>query len=71
MQKKWLLGALAVALLGTVQAADKRSAMQALQCKQQLQCAYFADVYAVDRGFRNAVQSAFRGSGGKAPSSMR
>lgn len=67
MQKKWLLGVLAMALLGTVHAADKRSAMQALQCKKQAQCAYFGDVYAADRSFRNAVQAAFRGTGGKAP----
>ncbi|MEQ6291103.1 Ivy family c-type lysozyme inhibitor [Vogesella sp. GCM10023246] len=67
MQKRWMLCWLVALLAGSAQAADKRNAMQALQCKQPLQCAYFTDVYAADRGFRNAVQSAFRGSGGKAP----
>ncbi|MFC3532609.1 Ivy family c-type lysozyme inhibitor [Vogesella facilis] len=67
MQKQWMLAVLAVLLAGPAAAADKHNAMQALQCRQQAQCVYFADVYAADRGFRNAVQSAFRGSGGKAP----
>ncbi|WP_174873675.1 Ivy family c-type lysozyme inhibitor [Vogesella oryzae] len=67
MPKRWMLYWLAALLAGGAQAADKHTAKQALQCQQQLQCAYFTDVYAADRGFRNAVLSSFRGSGSKAP----
>lgn len=68
MRNYWIAALSVLLAAGSAQAADKRTAMQALQCKQQAQCAYFGDVYAADRGFRNAVQAAFRGSGGKAPS---
>ncbi|SCK10719.1 Ivy family c-type lysozyme inhibitor [Vogesella sp. LIG4] len=67
MYKSWMAGLLLALLAAGAQAAEKHGAMQALQCKQQAQCAYFTDVYTADRGFRSAVQSAFRGSGGKAP----
>ena len=67
MRNYWIAALSVLLAAGSVQAADKRTAMQALQCKQQPQCAYFGDVYAADRGFRNAVQAVFRGSGGKAP----